>query len=285
MGFEEEFFEILKKRAEEFKKFYIENYGKEENMTLNDRSYYERNYKNSTKVAVSRFNDRINCGGYALEMDACFFPNGEKFSNYISSLLDNFKFIRLLGDEPLHDDEYLVFYRFINFEQNNGSNHGHHFIKVEDDGLVVEKFGCGKPVIFQGWDKRYQDSPEVVFAVKKNHNHYFDSRGSLTNFKGGLDFEETVSTAIIEKSNSFTYHSHNYSLKKKQNGEAVVVDKNGDIVAEILTDDNVVVVDVVNGKEDYIENLTGPVKPIIQNGKLINFKEFKQIKSKNEIER
>ena len=31
--------------------------------------------------------------------------NGEKINNYISGLLEKFDFIRLLGDEPLQDDE------------------------------------------------------------------------------------------------------------------------------------------------------------------------------------
>lgn len=285
MGFEEEFFELLIKRAIAFKKDYIKQYGKEEEMIPFDRSYYRENCKDTTKVAVSRFNDRINCGGYAFEIDACFFPNGEGFSNYISSILDTFDFIRLLGDEPLHDDEYLVFYRFIDYEENEGHNHGHHFVKVEDDGLVVEKFGSRDPAIFDGWVERYQDSPEAVFAVKKNHNHYFDSRSSLTKFKDGLDFEQAVSKAIIEKQNEFSYHSHNYRLKKKQNEEVVAIDQNGEIVANILTNGYETTVEVVDGKEDYVENLTGPVKPIIQNGRLVNIDEFRQKKDKDEIDR
>lgn len=285
MGFEEEFFEILKKRAEAFKKEYIKNYGKEDKMNTYERSYYKRNCKDTTKVAVSRFNDRINCGGYALEIDACLFPNGENFSNYISSILDNFDFIRLLGDEPLHDDEYLVFYRFIDYEENEGKNEGHHFVKVEDDGTVVEKFSAGKPMIFTEWHERYQNSPEVVFAVKKNHEHYFDSRKSLTEFKGGLDFEQTISKAIHEKQNEFSYHSHTYRLKKKQNEEVVAIDQKGEIVAEILTDGYETTVEILEDKEDYVENLTGPVKPIIENGKLINIDEFRERKTREEIDR
>ena len=280
MGFEEEFFLILKERAEKLKKFYLkEHKGK---MSKEEKKYYKLNIDNTTRTAISRFHDRINCGGYALEIDNCFFPNGERFSNYVSSLLNKFNFIRLLGDEPLHDDEYLVFYRFIDFEKNKGENHGHHFVKVEKDGTVVEKFGAGRPMIFNGWDERYKDSPEVVFAVKENHDHYFDSRGELTEFRNGLDFEETVSKAIIEKNNSFSYHSHNYKLKINKNGEVIIVDKNDNKVAEVLTDGEETAVQIIDGKEDYVENLRGPVTPIIEEGKLVNYQEFKE---KKEIEK
>ena len=285
MGFEEEFFELLKGRAEKFKEAYLKEYGPVEDMKPSDGSWYELNVNNTTRIAVSRFHDRINCGGYAFEIDNCFFPNGEEFSNYISSILDNFNFIRLLGDEPLHDDEYLVFYRFIDFEKNEGKNNGHHFVKVEEDGVVVHKCGDGKPMIFEGWNERYNNSPEAVFAVKKNHDHYFDSRLSLTDFQGGLNFEQTVSKAIVDSSNDFSYHSHNYRLKKSQEGEVFVTDKNGEIVADVLTDGTETAVQVLDGKEGYVENYSGPVKPIIENGKLINYDDYKEKKLKDEVDR
>ncbi|MBR3324765.1 MAG: hypothetical protein IKG14_01785 [Clostridia bacterium] len=285
MGFEEESLERLKGRAELYKEAYLRENGKKEDMKPGDRAYYEFNVENTTKNAVMRFHDRLNCGGYAFEIDNCFFPNGEKLSNYVSSVLDKFDFIRLLGDEPLHDDEYLVFYRIIDFEKNNGRNKGHHFVKVEQDGLVVEKNGAGRPLIFDKWHERYKESPEVVFAVKKDHNHYFDSRHSLTSFSGGLDFEQTVSKAIDEKNNSFSYHSHKYQLKKAQDGDAVVVDINGEIIADVLTDGVDTAVQITEGKEDYVENFSGPVKPIIKNGKLINLSEFKDKRDKSEIDR
>lgn len=282
MGFEEEFFELMKTRAEALKKYYKELYGEEDEMTEEARKLYEEEYKDSTEVAVKRFHDRLNCGGYALEIDNTFYPNGEEFSNYISSILDTFDFVRLLGDEPLQDDEYLVFYRFIDYDENNGQNKGHHFIKVEDDGLVVEKNGREKPRIFTQWHERYSTSPEAVFAVKKNHDHYFDSKKSLTRFSGGLNFEQSVSKALEEHSNSFSYHSHDYELKKDKNGNIVVTDKHGDIVANITVKGDENIVDIAEGKEDYVENLTGPVKPIIENGRLVNFKQFKRSKEKED---
>lgn len=272
MGFEEESFERLKERA----KRYIEAC-EEQNL--------EKPNETATEIAVEHFKRRLNCGGHAFEIDNCFFPNGEKLSNYVSSILDTFSFVRLLGDEPLHEDEYLVFYRFMDYEENEGRNEGHHFVKVEEDGLVTEKFGSEEFQIFQGWHDRYKNSPEVVFAVKKEHEHYFDSRFSLTELTGGLDFEQTISKAIIEKNNSFSYHSHDYRLKKAKEDEVVVIDKKGEIIAHVLTDGTDASAEVVKGKENYVENLSGPVKPIIQNGKLINIDEFKQKKTKDEMDR
>lgn len=286
MGFEEEYLKLMIQRAEAFKEYYKKEYGEEDEMSQADRSFYQINYKDSTKVALRRFYDRLNCGGYAFEIDNCFFPNGEGFSNYISSLLETFDFIRLLGDEPLKDDEYLVFYRFMDYEKNGGKNKGHHFIRVNSDGLVVEKNGYGKPMIFTGWHKRYENSPEAVFAVKKRHNHFFDSRKTLTAFSGGLDFPQSVSKAIEERSNSFSYHSHNYQLKKNASGDVVIINKDGEIVAELIDQEgDKPIVRIIEGKEGYVENLSGPVRPIIQNGMLINIEQFRQGRTKDETER
>ena len=271
MDYEEEAFKRLKKRAEQYIKYCEEN-------------NLEKPEETATQIAVKQYMHRINCGGHALEIDNRFFPNEEELSNYVSGLLDRFSFIRLLGDEPLHDDEYIVFYRFMEYEKNQGRNEGHHFIKVEDDGLVTEKFGDGELQIFQGWHEKYKNSPEVVFAVKKNHEHFFDSRLDLTDFEGGLNFEGTVSKAIVDKNNSFSYHSHNYRLKKIPNGNVVVLDKNEEVVASVLTDGVETAVEILEGKEEYVENLSGPVEPIIQNGKLINFNDFKE-KSKEKKDR
>ena len=41
MGFEEEFFELMKQRAEAFKKYYKELYGEEDEMTEEARKLYE----------------------------------------------------------------------------------------------------------------------------------------------------------------------------------------------------------------------------------------------------
>ena len=47
------------------------------------------------------FNQRINCGGYALEIDSCIFLQGLSFDRAVSSLLEQLPFIRLLGNTEL----------------------------------------------------------------------------------------------------------------------------------------------------------------------------------------
>ena len=282
MGFEEEFFEILKQSAIKRRDGFIAKYGTEEEMKPGDRSFYRINYKDTTRVAVRRFNDKINCGGYALEIDERMYPNESTLSRYVSSILNTFDFVRLLGDEPLKDDEYLVFYRFIDYEKNNGINRGHHFIKVGDDGLVIEKNGYGQARIFEGWHRRYDGSPEVAFAVKKDHNHYFKSGNEVIELAEGLDFSETVSKSIEEKCNLFSYHGHNYRLKKNKEGKILIVDDNDNKVADVQSNDEGISVIVDDDKIDYVENLTGPVKPIIQNGRLINLRDFRAKRAKSE---
>ena len=63
----------------------------------------------------------------------------------------------------------------------------------------------------------------------------------------------------------------------------VVINKDLEVVASVLTDGTETSVQVAKGTEDYIENLSGPVKPVIINGKLMNYSEFK--KEKKNIER
>ena len=74
------------------------------------------------------FNFYINCGGYALEIDTCIFPGENDFEKDVSSILELFPFVRLIGDTKLQEDEYLVLFR--------ASKNGHHFIKQEDKPFV-----------------------------------------------------------------------------------------------------------------------------------------------------
>ena len=57
------------------------------------------------------FNFYINCGGYAFEIDTCIFPGKNDFEKSVSSILELFPFVRLVGDSQLKEDEYLVLYR------------------------------------------------------------------------------------------------------------------------------------------------------------------------------
>ena len=144
MDFEELLFDSMRKRnINEKNKFLKRLKAVEECQDYTEYHYLkaiEGDYTDITRMAINSFNQRINCGGYALEIDMCLFPNGLKFANYVSGILDTFSYVRLLGDKPLQDDEYLVLYRYYDYKENGGNNLGHHFIKVNDDGLVVEKY-------------------------------------------------------------------------------------------------------------------------------------------------
>ena len=290
MDIEEKLMKIMLNRArKEKEKWWLEKGDNIEEWGDFDKSYYEHCIKDVTRVALTNANQRINCGGYALKFDGCLFPNGDTFAGYVSSLLDRYDFIRLLGDKPLQDDEYLVFYRISEFEENNEKNEGHHFVRVDSDGLVVDKCGGLTPRIFPGWNERYIDSPEAVFAVKKEHDDLFEKtgilRGESSFLDKGLDFEGAVSKAISEENNIFEYHCHTFKLKKSTDEDIFVTKEDGEIVAEVLTDGVDIAVGIKEGKEDYVENYSGPVKPIIENGRLVNLDEFRKPKEEQEIEK
>lgn len=267
MDFEEELFNLYKTEAEKSRQDFITEHGytKVSEMSHSDRSFYEINRANTTKGALRRFFDRLNCGGYAFEIDTRLYPpKNNDLSRYISSILDNFSFVRLLGDSTLQSDEYLVLYRFT-------SNFGHHFVKVNSDGLLTEKAGYGNPKIFEGWYSRFIDSPEVIFAVKKDHLHHCSS--SL-DFSNGLNFSETVQQAMSDRHNTFSYHSQNYSLKKSPSGQIFVVNKDSTIVASVMQNSSAPTINILSDYSDSIENLSGHIKPYIKNGKLLNLDDY-----------
>jgi hypothetical protein len=75
------------------------------------------------------YNLYINCGGYALEIFGCVFGGMQKDTErVVLTLLDEYKFIRLLGDSKIQSDEYMVIFK-----------KGHHFIKVNDDRYYFRK--------------------------------------------------------------------------------------------------------------------------------------------------
>ncbi len=202
-----------------------------------------------------RFNQSINCGGYALKIDTGVFPSKGDFEAKVSSILESFPFVRLLGDTKLQEDEYLVLYR----AKEDG---GHHFIRIEDDGTVMEKDGADPIQQFKDW-KTLKDAPEAVFAVKKEHEmNYFKLRGSIIiPTKDAKNFEKTVWSAMQNRQNTFEYHNHTYSLKKA--GEETVYICSGDeIVAEMMTDGEEYDIEIRKGKRAFISN-TQPKNPIV----------------------
>lgn len=222
------------------------------------------------------FNQKINCGGYSMKIDECIFPSQDNFSASVSYILDHLDFVRLLGDKPLQDDEYLVMYR-----APKGKATGHHFIRVDSDGTVREKNGCEPTRIFEDWGN-LETCPEALFAVKKDHKMFGHSTYDI-NFNGdSLDFEGTVAKAYRDRCNIFSYHSHNFCLKKSSTGDIYVTTTTGEIVAEAIVDENDCAVEILEGKSDYVENISNGVKPIIIDGKLVNFDKFRDARAVGE---
>ena len=236
---------------------------------LSDKPYGEhlaQDFEEEIEKLTDRyFNDRINCGGYALKIDTYIFPLGLKsFSQSVSTILDNYPFVQLLGDRRLADDEYLVIYR------SNKKNTGHHFIRVDDDGVVREKNENEAPKIFDGWGN-LKNCQEAIFAVKKEHQMFEYERWKYE--EKGLDFDDTIIQAIKNKKNTFYYHGHEFLLKKSSDEEVYVI-SNGSIVANILTDGEEYLIEIAEGKERYVENFSGSIAPIIKNGYLVNRSQF-----------
>ena len=103
----------------------------------------------------------MNCGGFALEVFACLFPELHDIEEATKNIMKQFPFVRVLGEEGLRENEYPVIYRC------NG-NGGHHFVKIEGN-KIIEKDGS-KPVReFVEWPDSLKDVPEVVLAVNREH--------------------------------------------------------------------------------------------------------------------
>ena len=206
------------------------------------------------------FNWRINCGGYALEIDSCIFPRENDFERNVSSILELFPFVRLLGDTDLKDDEYLVLYRC-----SGELEEGHHFIKRTEDGSFSEKCGGNAPQRFEDWHKTFRNSPEAAFAVKKDHDMGFFSkqRTIMLPIAGAKNFEESVVQAIKNKQNTFEYHNHMYQLKKTSEG-IIYVCSNEKIVAQVLIDDKDWDIEIEEEYRRYISN-TGYRSMVMKN--------------------
>lgn len=244
------------------------------------------------------FNNYINCGGYALKIDQCFFTpvtnkknEGNKVveedAQVISSYLEKFPFIRLLGDAKLEDDEYMVIYRTV----KGHANEERHFVRVEKDGTVTEKDGNGPVRRFENWSPSFQNENEIieiVFAVKEKHQMFGYTPDDVNCNCNGLNFEQTVEQAIDEKKNAFLYHCKEYFLKKDKEGNVIVCSNDkekkvivADIIIESQADKEMECVTVVrDGFDGIIQNYEGTVKPIIADGKLVNYDSFRNIKCK-----
>ena len=203
------------------------------------------------------FNMRMNCGGYALKADTCIFGGVYKntdingyLNKNVSSLLEKFPYIRLLGDTELGEDEYIVAYRV-------NDNGGHHFIRIESDGTIKDKNESKPPRVLESlfnekevWGESLKDCPQAIFAVKNNHDIHAQKYSYILN--DGQDFEETVLYALNIKNSEFQYHNRNYSIVNDK--ENTLIYSNGEIVATIISDESGTIIVEKEEKLDYISN-------------------------------
>lgn len=242
----------------------------------NLNQHFEQTIEKNTEYY---FDERINCGGYALKIDKCVFPYYKNFAQAVTRILEEFPFTRLLGNTTLADNEYLVIYR-----ASNNNKIGHHFIRVDDDGVVREKDGAKSPKVFESWDQSLDSDSydEAIFAVKKYHQ-MFDVENHFSNIKT-YDFTERVEMAFSERTNKFHYHGHTFQLKKTSNNDIIIVDDQGNFIADVFEENGKCLVDVAEEKKDFVENTHTKFKPEIRNGKLINYEAITGRKVIQEVE-
>lgn len=73
----------------------------------------------------------------------------------------------------------------------------------------------------------------------------------------------------------FSYHNHSFCMKKSKQDEVFVTTIEGQIVAYVIIDENDCLVEIIESQKRYVENFSGAINPIICNGKLMNFEQFK----------
>ena len=75
MGFEEELLASLRKDAESRRQSFIKKYGIPSEMSPSDRRFYDLNYADAEQKSLSMSFDKINCGGYAFEINTFLSPD------------------------------------------------------------------------------------------------------------------------------------------------------------------------------------------------------------------
>jgi hypothetical protein len=272
-GSEEKACEELKSDFESANSFDRERIERE--LELVDGTIFKGSQKSLAELIDREYNSYINCGGYALEIfgkiygyiQESFFVGLEKDAERVMLvLLENYKFIRLLGDSKLKEDEYMVMFR-----------KGHHFIKVNDDGTITEKDENKPPKAFNKWPQDMQNEQDIVFAVKREHGRNVDDSEFLpSKYEDKVKtFENLALNALKNKEAEFTYQDENYSISAFKDGEGVISSKKGD-VANIYYDGEDGEVEVFEEKKKEVYKFSPTIPLKIENGRLVNFKDYKQ---------
>ena len=256
-----------KRRAEieQEKKDYLEYLDKIFPLKVSD-SQYNRTLEDQIDAEV---NNSLNDGSYALEIDTVVLPFGySDINKSVSCILNNFPFVRLLGNTRLKSNEYLVLYK------SDKSGNKHHFVKVDSDNNLLEKNNEFPVQYFEGWDESL-DSPTVVFAVKKKHKnfgyHFMDIKVYPDN---DLNFQETLAQALKYKNDFFTYRGRTF--KYSTNDDVIKIEYNGNHVANAFYEDDELIIESKPSNEKIINSLFPNEAPIIQDGKLMNIDSFRE---------
>ena len=121
----------------------------------------EEKYLELSEYERKVFDFSCNCGGWALNIDGCVFPERNSMAEAIDNLLLLFGDFVRIGETP-HKDEYFVLFR-------KEKDKGHHFIKKYGESYS-HKNGCESVKIENcpNWGN-LQFSEEVFLCVKYNH--------------------------------------------------------------------------------------------------------------------
>lgn len=211
-----------------------------------------------------------NCGGYALEIPVCIWPvNNYTFEEKVLRIMDLYPFVRLLSDSELKEDEYIVRYR--------AQGNGHHFIKITDNGEIIEKNSSGLPQKFNSWET-LEDAPEAVFAVVKqeyrdekmkklpqcNRNMCLDDDAYECTEDGYTEiitrtaekpatFDRTLKEAYNNRNSTFTYNNKKFSLKiEKDDKDLIYICDENAILGTVYTEGETFIIEIEKEKENAI---------------------------------
>ena len=97
--------------------------------------------------------------------------------------------------------------------------------------------------------------------------NYFEKIGYVgIPSKSTMNFEQTVWQAVQNRSNTFEYHNHSYTLKTAGD-ETIYICSKGEIIAEMLTNGEDYDVEIREGKQAYVSNIQPKNPIVIKDGK------------------
>ena len=264
-----------KRKAEidQEKKYYLEYLDKIFPLKVSD-SQYNRTLEQQIDAEV---NNTLNDGSFALEIDTLLLPFGySDINKSVSCILNNFPFVRLLGNTRLKSNEYLVLYK------TDGSGNKHHFVKVDQDNYLVEKNNENVVQYFEKWDDKL-DSQTVVFAVKKKHKnfgyHFMDIKVYPDN---DLNFQESLAQALKYKQDFFMYRGRSFNYS--QNDDVIKIEYNGNHIANAYYEDEDLVIESKPSNEKIINSLCPKENLVIEDGKLMNIEDYREAEVSDELQ-